>query len=79
MTLRLTTLAAIAGAMAAAAAPKNAGYPFDGHTGFSVSNMAQTLKAGSFSVAAWVKVADAARPQMFLTLGQPNQDFSFYL
>lgn len=63
----------------ARAAPKQEGYPFDGHTGFCVSNFAATLKAGSFSVAAWVKVEDAERPQMFLTLGKPDQDFSFYL
>jgi hypothetical protein len=70
---------AVMAAASAGAAPKQAGYPFDGHTGFSVSNMTEILKAGSFSVAAWVKVEDAQRPQMFLTLGQPNQDFSLYL
>lgn len=35
------------------AAPKNAGYPFDGFTGFSVSNVTERLEAGNFSVAAW--------------------------
>lgn len=60
-------------------APTSAGYPFDGHTGFAASNVTQVLKAGSFSVAAWVRVEDAKRPQMFLTMGQPNQDFSLYL
>ena len=69
-----TTLVLVAGA-----APKQAGYPFDGHTGFSVSNMTTVIKAGCFSVAAWVKVEDVKRPQMFLTMGQSNQDFSFYL
>ncbi|MFA6633088.1 MAG: LamG domain-containing protein, partial [Kiritimatiellia bacterium] len=69
----------IMAAVSAWAAPKQAGYPFDGRTGFSVSNLQSVLKVDGFSVAAWVKVADTARPQMFLTLGQPNQDFSFYL
>ena len=58
--------------------PKQAGYPPDGQTGFSVSNIQTVLKVDSFSVAAWVRL-DAVRPQMFLTLGKPNQDFSFYL
>jgi len=70
---------AVLAAFSAGAAPKQPGYPFDGRTGFCVSNFAATLKAGSFSVAAWVKVEDAKRPQMFLTMGQPNQDFSLYL
>ena len=51
------------------AAPKQAGYPFDGQTGFSVSNIQTVLKVDGFSVAAWVRVTDAVRPQMFLTLG----------
>jgi hypothetical protein len=63
----------------AGAAPKNAGYPFDGHTGFAVSNVTETLKAGSFSVSAWVRLEEVKRSQMFLTLGRPNEDFSFYL
>lgn len=74
----LITVATVV-AMAADAAPKQDGYPFDGHTGFSVSNMPAQLKAGCFSVAAWVKIADVQRSQMFMTMGQPNQDFSFYL
>lgn len=74
-----TAVMAIAVAACAFGAPDNAGYPFDGNTGFSVSNMAETLKAGSFTVAVWVRVADAKRPQMFLTMGNPNQDFSLYL
>ena len=61
------------------AVPKHAGYPFDGHTGFSASNLTERLSAGSFSVAVWVRLEDVKRAQMFLTLGQPNQDFSLYL
>jgi len=63
----------------AEAAPKNEGYPFDGFTGFEVSNVTSRIRAQSFSVAAWVKLADVRRPQMFVTLGNPNQDFSLYL
>lgn len=59
--------------------PANAGYPFDGFTGFTVSNVAERLHPGGFSVALWVRVADPARPQMFLTAGAPSQDFSLYL
>mgnify|MGYP001313719175 FL=1 len=66
-------------ACATEAAPKQAGYPFDGRTGFMVSNLTERLKPGSFTVAAWVKVSDVTRPQMFLTLGRPNQDVSLYL
>ena len=69
----------ILASVSAWAAPKQAGYPFDGRTGFVVSNMTEKITAGSFSAAAWVRLADVARPQMFLTLGQPNQDFSLYL
>ena len=65
--------------MVAYATPKLDGYPFDGHTGFCASNMATRLNAGHFSVAAWVKVADVQRSQIFMTMGQSNQDFSFYL
>jgi len=75
-------LVAMAGTMAAlalCAAPKGDGYPFDGFTGFSVSNMTERLEATGFSVAAWVRVADVARSQMFLTMGEPGQDFSLYL
>lgn len=61
------------------AAPQQAGYPFDGRTGFKVSGVQNVLKADGFSVAAWVKIEDASRPQMFLTMGRPNEDFSFYL
>ncbi len=61
------------------AEPKGAGYPFDGFTGFVVSNMTEQLSAGNFSVAAWVRLQDVKRPQMFLTMGNPNQDFSLYL
>jgi hypothetical protein len=71
--------AAAMAAVSAGAAPKQAGYPFDGHTGFAVSNMTAALNAGGFSAAAWVRVEDAKRPQIFLTLGQPNEDFSLYL
>jgi len=76
------TAAMVIAALAAVtlnAAPKEAGYPFDGFTGFSVSNMTERLQAGCFSVAAWVRVADAARSQMFLTMGAPGEDFSLYL
>ncbi len=59
--------------------PKSAGYPFDGQTGFSVSNLTEKLSAGSFSVSVWVRLEDVKRSQMFVTLGQPNQDFSLYL
>ncbi len=73
---------AIVGVMAATcvwAEPKSAGYPFDGFTGFVVSNMTEKLSAGNFSVAAWVRLQDVQRSQMFLTMGSPNQDFSLYL
>lgn len=72
-------LMALVAARIAEALPKQAGYPFEGHTGFRVSAMTERLKAGSFSVAAWVNVADPARSQIFMTMGQSNQDFSFYL
>ena len=69
-------------AMAAAWAlgePKAAGYPFDGQTGFAVSNMAEVIPAGHFTVSAWVRLPEVSRSQMFLTMGRPNQDFSLYL
>ena len=77
-----TELLGLLGAMATAcvfAAPKQGGYPFDGRTGFVVSNVTETLRAGNFTVAAWVRLPDVARSQMFLTMGAPNQDFSLYL
>jgi len=77
-----TRLIGIAGMIVAAsvwAAPKNAGYPFDGQTGFAVSNLTEQLAAGTFTVSAWVRLDDVKRPQMFLTLGPPNRDFSLYL
>jgi hypothetical protein len=61
------------------AAPKSAGYPFDGQTGFSVSNVTERLLATNFTVSVWVRLPDTVRPQMFLTLGKPNQDFTLYL
>ena len=59
--------------------PKSEGYPFDGFTGFAVSNMTEKIPADHFSVSAWVRLQDVKRSQMFLTLGKPNQDFSLYL
>jgi hypothetical protein len=59
--------------------PKKDGYPFDGFTGFTVSNMSEKVPAGHFTVSAWVRLPDVKRSQMFLTMGKPNQDFSLYL
>ncbi len=79
MKTRLMGLLAISSALCVCAAPKNGGYPFDGHTGFVVSNVTEKLQADHFTVSAWVRLPDVKRSQMFLTLGQPNRDFSFYL
>ncbi len=68
-----------AAALGAWAAPTSAGYPFDGQTGFSVSNLTERINAGAFTVSVWVRLSDEKRPQMFLTAGAPNQDFSLYL
>ena len=78
--MKATVLAALGLAAAGVgAAPKNGGYPFDGNTGFVASNVTEKLQAGNFTVGAWVRLPDAKRPQMFLTMGEPRQDFSLYL
>jgi hypothetical protein len=75
----LALWAGVFAAWAVCAQPRQAGYPFDGFTGFAVSNLEARIPAGNFTVSAWVRLADAKRPQMFLTLGKPNEDFSLYL
>lgn len=79
MIISMLMVAGLTVAASAGAAPKNEGYPFDGYTGFAVSNMTEKVPAAHFTVAAWVRIADAKRSQMFLTMGKPNQDFSLYL
>jgi len=70
---------AVASAGAAFAEPSGEGIRFDGATAYSVSNAALGLKAESFSVAAWVKTPEPKRSQIFLSMGDPAREFTFYL
>jgi len=59
--------------------PAGKGIRFDGNAAFKLSQGKAALNAQSFTVALWVKVENATKNQMFLTMGAPNKDFSLYL
>ncbi|MDA3926694.1 MAG: BNR-4 repeat-containing protein [Kiritimatiellae bacterium] len=67
------------GVLSLSARPVGAGVQFNGSAAFKMSGKSVALNAQNFTVSAWVKVVDPKRNQMFLTMGAPNKDFTFYI
>ncbi|MDR0610506.1 MAG: BNR-4 repeat-containing protein [Planctomycetaceae bacterium] len=60
-----------------ATSPSGNGVPFNGQSGYTVSDF--QLSAKTFSVAAWVRVAKNSGSQIIASLGKPGNDFTLYL
>ncbi|HOA73766.1 MAG TPA: BNR-4 repeat-containing protein [Phycisphaerae bacterium] len=81
LTVAFLVACLVGGARAADAKPKppQKGVALDGKTAFSVPAKELGLKADAITVAAWVKLADVKKSQVFANCGRANSAFTFYV
>ena len=79
-TRRLMLAAACCGASALAATlPPTDGVPFNGKTTYAMVKDGGAFDLDAFTLAAWVKVRETQRSQIFLGRGEPGELFTLYL